>query len=370
MKNNYHHQQSSSFGLGRLFTALGYLSALILIIGLLDKAGVRISLPGQEGKSNQASFYSGSLIEAAGQDQGEDIIVVASEPSRSDEGSQSWAPVSGGGSVRTPAATSSRASVSVENWVERFASTAVQQAIQKGVPAGIALAVGIAKLQSGHSIDSWETFMEQVVLPLTRIKNSAPEDDRRAYFKYSANSERWAEGLNRTANFSASVLKNHIQRYGLHEYDREAAERLASGEVVDLEMERKARAVANQVSSARRTEAAAAPKSERAVRPANPEVEAWNDFYEESVGYEVAREVARKKLKSGQYISEEDLARLAEETNAETSKTMGNKLSFLGRKINPDHPDAKKMQDITDPRNAQAREELYQRKLQERKHRD
>ena len=371
MKNNYNHNQSNGFGLGRLFTALGYLTALILIIGLLDKAGVRISLPGQEDKSSNASFYSSSLGAAASSESSsDDAVVISAEPSVGKDNGQGWEPVgSYAGKSRSTRAQDSKASSSssVENWIERFSSTAVQQAVQKGIPAGIALAVGIAKLQSGKTIDSWEAFMEEVILPLARIKNTAGENERRAYFKYSANSERWAEGLNRSASFSASVLKNNIKNYGLNEYDREVTEKLANGEVVDVEMERKARAVANQVTASIRTEKAAAPKSERSRREASEKAEEWNTFYEESVGYEVAREVARKKLKSGQYITDEDMSRLVEEANTETSKVVGNKLSFLGRKINPSHPDAKQLQDVSDPRNAQAREELYQRKLQERK---
>ncbi|MFM9948257.1 MAG: hypothetical protein ACKV1O_09990, partial [Saprospiraceae bacterium] len=89
--------------------------------------------------------------------------------------------------------------------------------------------------------------------------------------------------------------------------------------------------------------------------------------YDEIVGSEVAKEAARKKLKSGRYLTEEDLTRLVEETDQETAKALKSKLAFPGRKVNPNHPDAAKRLDITDPKNTQAREELYQRKLKEKR---
>ena len=95
--------------------------------------------------------------------------------------------------------------------------------------------------------------------------------------------------------------------------------------------------------------------------------EIWEAEYDEMVGREVAKEIAKEKLKSNSYISEEDMARLVEETNVETSKVLESKLSFPGRKVNKNHPDAAKMNDITKPKNSQAREELYQKKLKARK---
>ena len=85
------------------------------------------------------------------------------------------------------------------------------------------------------------------------------------------------------------------------------------------------------------------------------------------VGREVAREIAKKKIKSGKYIGEEDMDQLILDTNDETEKVVDNKLTLLGRKINKKHKDAEKMLDITDKKNAAAREELYQKKLKENK---
>lgn len=359
MRNNYTHGNSS--GLGGLLKALGLITALILLVGLLDKAGVRISLEGLEGNSQDA-YYSASMPGAStGESAGSDVIVVSPEGSSVYE-EESWEPVSRG----SKPARNTRESGSADDWVGRFSSSAVQQAVRYGVPAGIALAVGIARMEEGVRIDSWKAFMEEIILPLARIKDNATESERSSYFKYSANSSRWAEGLGRNANFSATVLKRNLDRYSLHEYDRAVKEKLSDTDAASLERERKARAVADEVAGSIRNRKAA--ETSRAADAGTAEKAAeWENFYDETVGHEVAREIARKKLKSGQYITEDDMSQLVEETNAETSKVLKNKLSFLGRKINRGHPDAEKMLDISDPKNAQAREEVYQRKLEEKR---
>ena len=363
MSKNY--SQGNGWGLGRLFNALGLLTALILIIGMLDKAGVRITLQGRD-NDRSAAYYSASMDGATAENDKGDVIVVSPNGSSSYE-AENWEPVSG--KRGSKAGRTAQKSSSVDEWIERFSNSAVQQAVRQGIPAGIALAVGISKLEEGVHIDSWQAFMEEVIMPLARIKDNATDRERSTYFKYSANSGRWADGLSRNANFSATVLKRNIDRYRLHDYDRAVTEKLSDGDVVDLETERKARAVADEVSVSIRNRKAAEPTRERRNANADtPDKTAeWDNFYDEAVGHEVAKEIARKKLKTGQYISEDDMSQLVEETNTETSKVLKNKLSFLGRKINRDHPDADKLLDISDPKNAQAREELYQRKLEEKR---
>ncbi len=66
---------------------------------------------------------------------------------------------------------------------------------------------------------------------------------------------------------------------------------------------------------------------------------------------------------AGKAKIEKDLSRLVEETDQETAKALKSKLAFPGRKVNPNHADAAKRLDITDPKNTQAREEVYQKKL-------
>ncbi|MCB0571754.1 MAG: hypothetical protein KDC66_18425 [Phaeodactylibacter sp.] len=360
MRNNY--SPGNGTGLGGLLKGLGVITALILLVGLLDKAGVRISVQGQENKGPNA-YYSSAIPGAASEKADGEVIVVSPEGNSTYE-EESWEPV--GRSAKASHAT--RQTSAVDDWVGRFSNSAIQQAIRQGIPAGIALAVGITKMEEGVHIDSWQAFMEKVILPLAHIKDSASENDRSSYFKYSANSSRWADGLARNANFSASVLKRNLDRYSLHEYDRAVKEKLSDKDVVDIETERKARAVADEVATSIRNRKAADTGSRRSKdTEAADEAAEWENFYDESVGHEVAKEIARKKLKSGQYISEEDMSQLVEETNTETSKVLDNNLSFLGRKINRNKPGAEQKLDISDPGNAQAREELYQRKLQEKR---
>ena len=60
----HHYSRQGSGGTGMLLRFLGFIFAMILVIGMLDKAGLKVSLEGQEGKSpgpryNEASVGDG-----------------------------------------------------------------------------------------------------------------------------------------------------------------------------------------------------------------------------------------------------------------------------------------------------------------------
>lgn len=361
MKNQYPQGRSGGF-----FNTLGFFVAIIFGIGLLNKAGFHIGLPG----SSPAGRQESSLLPASIPSGGEAETIVLDPVSNAPGARRSYpaTDAAAGRDDRTLSSSSSRRSTNLEEWIDRFSAVAMCEAVRQGVPAGISLAVGIARLENGSAINSVADFIEQVIKPLAGVKDQSPQDRLQSYFKYSANSERWAEGLGRAGQYPESTLKKSLRRYGLEFYDREVRNQLMGGAVIDPETERKAGIVAEEVTSSIRERRQSAPGKQVDTYSAprkTDKVSEWENQYDEIVGKEVAKEIARRKLKARDYISEDDMAELVEETNVETENAIGNKLSFPGRKINRNHPDAVKLLDITDPRNAQAREELYQQKLRE-----
>jgi len=355
MRDQYYHPPRER-GNNRLFSILGLLFAGILAIGLLNKAGVKINFPGGENGAN-SGLMSASLDNSGASDNGGVVVL----PPKGEKGTEYDSDFVAKTPRDKPSRRSERASsggdVDAEAWIERFSETAVQQAVSKGIPAGIALAVGLVEIQSGKPINNWNDFMARVIKPLVKLKEQS-NGDLRAYFKYSANSDRWAQGLDKADLYAATTLKKNLSGYGLSVYDEQVKERLTREE----EIERQAEYVADEVATSirKKSRGAAVEDDERTTPGAS-------NLYDEIVGQEVAKATARKKLKSGRYLSEEDLTRLVEETDQETAKTLKSKLAFPGRKVNPNHPEAAKRLDITDPKNTQAREEVYQRKLKERR---
>ena len=51
----------------------------------------------------------------------------------------------------------------IDNFLDQFAATARKQALENGVPAGIALAYGIEELKRGQRIDSWDEPLFQIL---------------------------------------------------------------------------------------------------------------------------------------------------------------------------------------------------------------
>lgn len=346
---------------GGLFSTLGFIFAVILAIGLFSKMGMKVSMDGLQGKLSE--MRAASLEPSSDNAESGDIVVI---PPKGSEETQYDASTFTPKTPRDLSSSSTRqserstnGSFDAEAWIDRFSETAVQQAVSKGIPAGIALAVGIMEMQSGKPINSWKDFMGRVIEPLLQLKEKSASGDLRNYFKYSANSDRWAQGLGEADLYAVNSLKKTISRYDLSDYDRQVSERLAR----EAEIESQADYVGREVSASIRknSRSAAVEDEEVSVKPSA------GNRYNEIVGEEVAKAVARKKLKSGQYIGEEDLGRLVEETNQEAGKTIKKNLAFPGRKVNPKHPNAAKNMDITDPKNTQAREELYQRKLKEQR---
>lgn len=257
------------------------------------------------------------------------------------------------------------------DWISEFSSVAVSQAVSRGVPAGLSLAVGLQHLEHGAVIISWSDFVEKVVDPLAKAKQRASGKIRSSYFKYSANSDLWAEGLDVLGKYEEKDILAIMAQYDLQAYDKQVRQAVISGSSPEDITAERARYVAEEVTTHKRETERSRPQREM-VAIGGDAVDQLREkeeeaYYNEFVGREVAREIAKSKIKSGKYIGEEDMDELILETNQETEKVIENKLTFLGRKINRKHPEADKMLDITKRENAAAREELYQQKLRENK---
>lgn len=331
-----------------IFSVIGFACAVIFLIGFLRKNGVEIST----GQAVASTTTIESVQQPTHQERTEFSIAPAEMVIRP----------TARRSETTQVAEKAVSKRTLNSWVNQFDEIAMSQAMDRGIPAGVSLAFGITKVRAGIQINTWDDYVEKVVHPLVHLKRNAPKADISNYFKYSANSELWAEGLGRTGRFDANDLKYIMESFNLDEFDRTVRANIVAGKQ-QPKLEQQAVEVANQVIIENTTDYYKADRElERAQR-----VSEWQETYNEVVGHEVAEEVARKKLKTGKYLTDEDLQRLVDETDAETEKALKNKVMFMGRKINKNHSTAAQKTDITNPKNAQARGELYQQKIQKKK---
>jgi len=346
MKQQYNTPSKGGFN---ILSALGFAFAVLLTAGYLKKSGTLVS-----GEANIYDTEMTNLESSMANMYPSERAAAPIERPRSAKPKNYSAPSYKKEEVRRPRM------VSVENWINDFDEFAKEQAFRNGIPAGVSLAMGITKLDAGIPIRSAEDFMRAVVEPLTHLKKNAPFKDRSAYFKYTANSDRWADGLGATGRYSSADLKDLIARYHLDAFDRQVRNEIVQAPSNSKIVERKVEYVANEVSDLNYTRRMEVERPHRAVSRAE-RAQIWEEEYDATVGNEVAKKVARKKLNTGSYLTDEDMQRLIEETNTETGKALENKVMFMGRKINKKHPKSSAKSDITDPKNAHARGEHYQK---------
>lgn len=367
MKNDYPRRRGGN----NILSVMGAGFAIILTIGYLKSNGFELVQRDSPQQTNKLAL--GSMGTPATDSRTESATLLLEDDRSGDYDGRSYDNAAAYRMQEENSKTSKsvRRISRAEDWVAEFSAVAVSQALSRGVPAALSLAVGIEHLEHGATILSWSDFVEKVVDPLATAKQRASSDVRGKYFKYSANSDLWVEGLGKLGKYSERELQETIKRYALKAFDQEVRKTVTSGSPTDEATANKAAYVAEEIATYTRQEKAGRPQKETvaignnaADRMRESEEEA---YFDEFVGREVAREIARKKIKSGKYIGEEDMGQLIEETNQETQEVVKNKLTFLGRKINRNHPDAEKMLDITQKENAAAREELYQQKLRENK---
>ncbi len=353
--NQQYSRNGRSSGISSLLRLLGAIFALVLIIGALDRAGVSVVL---DKEKPQEPIAESRMYSYDNQEPENHVQLPAPSTSKPTYDRP-----------RKLREASSRYQPNPAEWVERFAATARKQALEKGVPAGVALAVGLEKVRNGERLDSWDAFVNEVIEPLARLKQEVPKDVLRTYFKYSANSQRWVEGLSRYASYTEERLLSHLETFNLEAQDEQVTAIILQSPQTEERSGRVADEVVSKMVSDRNQRTRSSATEEQPAEQQQEEgIEEWEAFYEEEVGREVAREIARKKLRSGQYISEDDMDSLVEETNRETGEAMEQDIGLLGRQINRNHPEAEEMLDITKGRNAQARQELYQKKLREKRY--
>ncbi|GJM32834.1 MAG: hypothetical protein DHS20C18_18350 [Saprospiraceae bacterium] len=357
MKNNYNSNPRGS-GLS-LFNILGFAFAVILMVGYLNNNGFNLRPDGSDGE--KTTFLSASINPDGSVREGKDIVL---EPRNATYKEDDYSMPSAYN--RRDSKGLVRKNANIQDWIEAFSPFAVKEAVNNGIPAGVALAVGVTKIKSGADITDISTFIGTIIEPLLDIKHNASRNNRNNYFKYSANSKLWAEGLGKIGQYSEKEIKQNMSRYGLSDYDKAVRQKLIGGYADESETDRRAEYVADEV-TVTSYERKYVEESQHEEIDRSSKREEYEALYEEMVGREVAKEIAKKELKTNKYLTDEDMARLVEETNTKTEKVLENNLAFPGRKINPDHPEAKDLMDITDPSNAQAREELYQKRLKERK---
>lgn len=330
---------------GQFFTTLGVGCAFIFTLGALKKAGVEVTF-----NPKTSSVTQNLALGKIPSDEATAMAVLEPLP-RVMKPEHKKAP------KRNVSATRLR----VEQWINKHAETAKSFALDKGIPAGISLAIGVDQIKKGNRIEDWEAFAALITQPLLEQKQKASKMNRSAYYKFAANSEKWASGLEVTGYYSKNQLMETINDYKLGIYDEEVKDVIINSDKSKHKIEKRATVVAEAIVDKYETDFAPAETiEEKAV--------AWENRYNQLVGKEVAKKVAKKELKSGKYLTEEDLQLLIEETNLQTDKALENKLMMVGRKINTTHPQASKLLDVTDPNNAHARGELYQQKVKKAGH--
>ncbi|MCB0631073.1 MAG: hypothetical protein R2824_19520 [Saprospiraceae bacterium] len=368
MKNSYPRRNGTS-----PLTVLGFGFAIVMTIGFLKNNGFKLTRGDVDVFSGTPGVMTANVAGTPTRSDRADEIVLDNRKTddydgRSYDNSDAYR----SSSSQPRAARAVRSNVNADEWIAEFHSAAVSQAVSRGVPAALSLAVGLDQLDRGVNILNWTDFVEKVIDPLAQTKQRASGDIRSSYFKYSANSELWAEGLGALGKYSEKELQATMKQFALAAYDEQVRKALVSSRHTgDEATEEQAAYVAEEITSGIRQEKRERPRAETVAigGHAADQVREKDEqaYYDEFVGREVAREIARGKLKNGKYIGEADMNRLIEETNTETEEVVKHRLTIPGRKINREHPDAAQMLDITKKENAAAREELYQQKLRENK---
>ncbi len=109
----------------------------------------------------------------------------------------------------------------IRNQVQQIADAAMSSAVEYQIPAGTSLALLIYSAERGKQITS--SNLSRVVEYLMGVKQSADEQDRRSYFKYASNSEKWFQGLgfDRNGGHPKSDLLRIYNAYDLKNYDKD-----------------------------------------------------------------------------------------------------------------------------------------------------
>ena len=167
MKNEYPRRSGSG-----ILNILGMGFAIILTIGFLKNNGYELTRSGAVVEESEYSVTKMGLEEAVSQPEKTNDIVLESARSGDYDG-RSYDNTDAYSSSSTKAKRAVRRVANASQWVEKFSSVAISQAVSRGIPAGLSLAVGLQKIERGVDILSWSDFVEKVVDPLAKTKQRA-----------------------------------------------------------------------------------------------------------------------------------------------------------------------------------------------------
>lgn len=345
--NNFNQLPRPNNGFNQLFTFFGIGCAFIFALGVMKRSGMEIIFNETTTSVSKASMLPNLTGEAE-----ENLTINEVAP---------LMPVATAQQTTTTSTIKKTTKLNLEHWVNQYSAIAQAQALEQGIPAALTLAIGINHLQKGGQIQDAKTFQQAIIQPLLSEKLNASKAHRSMYYKYAANSQMWATGLDRADRYAEATLMNIINQFNLHIFDEAVRKEIIGRTSTDKAVELKITTVAKKV--------VAEQKVANTATLANMDVaiaekaQRMDAKYNQLVGHDVAKAIAKKELQSGHYITEEDMKLLVEETNTKTGEVLENKLMFMGRTINREHPEADKMLDITNPKNGQARGELYLQKV-------
>jgi hypothetical protein len=257
--NNFVYHQKICLVMKNVFTLIGFLVAVVLSIGFLQKSNYKLVRDGAA--ISEASLFSSDGAAADNADHApSDRISLREEDNPANDPFDP--PALGeyrerrGSTSRTPAHRSGDAS----KWLSTHGPIAVMEAVRLGVPAGVSLAVGLLQLEQGRL--SWnDDFAAKIIAPLANRKSEAP-----ARFKYRANSQPWMQGLGELGLYREAELERLFRQYNLGAYDAEVYMALQDDDRAQNNRGRVAQAAIGAVSPARAASKAAPEVADEALR--------------------------------------------------------------------------------------------------------
>lgn len=241
-----------------VFTLIGFLVAVVLSIGFLQKSNYKLVREG--GAVSEASLFAPDAAAADAGRTPSDRVSLSEDDNPANDPFDPPAL----GEYRERSGSAGRATANRGNdaseWLSTHGPIAVMEAVRQGVPAGVSLAVGLLQLEQGRL--SWnDNFADKVVTPLARRKQEAP-----ARFKYRANSQPWMQGLGELGLYSEAELERLFRQHNLAAYDAEVYMALQDDDRAQSSRSRVAQAAIGAVSPARAASKAAPEVADEALR--------------------------------------------------------------------------------------------------------
>ncbi len=251
-----------------LLTLLGFSTAILLFVGVLHKSNYRVV---QMGNDNVAAMEALDGKEAQADDE---ILILDDNPSKAGlnfkEVIGPASAIKGNQNRSVHQESSPRPSnrrindADLQRWVNLHANEAIDAALEHGIPAGLSLTLGVQQLEAGQ-MHPQDNFAKQILAPLVNLKAKSKGWSTN-YFKYSANSKSWFEGLEAIEVYSEAELKQIFRRYDLASYDAEVYLALTGKEKKENSSSASKTYTATLMPSVRKSESTAA------VRPSDQEV--------------------------------------------------------------------------------------------------